>query len=173
MIERGKQPLNKTEDKILLLFLPIWPPQIPPLGIACLKGYLQPHGYTVKIGDANTAESLSGTDGKYFEILTEIVPPEKRGNFYNVGREVLHNHLMALTRRKDEQTYRELVKQLIAKTFYIEAAEEEIQRLHTELETFFNNLEHYIQQRLEEEKPALLGLSVNRGNLAASLFVFQ
>ena len=46
-----KKDTNKK--KILLVLLPFWTPQIPPLGISCLKSFLQARGYGIKTVDVN------------------------------------------------------------------------------------------------------------------------
>lgn len=34
--------IKASNEKVLLVLLPFWDPQIPPLGISCLKSFLQP-----------------------------------------------------------------------------------------------------------------------------------
>ena len=41
------------QDKILLGLLPYWTPLTPPMGISCLKSFLQQHHYEVKTVDLN------------------------------------------------------------------------------------------------------------------------
>ena len=41
-----KEPMK---EKLLLLLLPFWDPEIPPLGITCLKSHLEPQGYRVRV----------------------------------------------------------------------------------------------------------------------------
>lgn len=166
--------------------LPFWSPLIPPMGISCLKGFLQARGWPVKTLDANIEEQFKEIYDGYFRVLREIVPLEKQGNFYSIGQDVLHNHMMAFINYnnpatgpggKDEQNrrdmYDELVKTLIAKTFYCLAPGPCIHQLHAILEAFYTTLESYILQWLEKEKPGVLGLSVCSGTLPASLFAFQ
>ena len=166
---------NKNSEKILLALLPFWEPQIPPLGIVSLRTFLEKHGYRVNILDANILETFSQVHREYFALLEACVPAENRGNFHNVGQDVLRNHLMAhLHREKEEENrYLELVTILVSKTFFVTLAPDRVKALNALLDQFYQVLETYFSRVLLEEKPTLLGLSVVRGNLAASLFAFK
>jgi len=161
------------KEKILLALLPFWTPQIPPLGISCLKGFLQPHGYEVRILDANVEEGYRKIYNKYFDILREYVSKEKRGNFYNIGHEVLQNHLMVHLNYENEREYIKLIKILVDRTFYFEVNDQQVQRLNAVVEEFYTWLEQYVLELLERENPSVLGLSVYKGTLPASMFAFQ
>lgn len=159
--------------KILLALLPYWTPQIPPLGIACLKGFLQEHGFTVKTIDVNVEETARQLYDQYFETLKGYIPETKQGNFYNIGHDVFQNHMMAHFNYQDRDQYIELVKTLVYLTFYTKISIEQIEHLNQILVEFYSFLETFMIQRLEEEKPDVLGLSVYRGNLPAAVFTFK
>ncbi|UCH95295.1 MAG: radical SAM protein [Candidatus Aminicenantes bacterium] len=163
------------KEKILLLLLPFWDPQIPPLGISCLKSYLQRHGYHVKSMDTNVVEEFNDIHNRYFDTLSRYVPENKRGNFNNVGHDVLRNHMMAFIHHEpgDEEKYLELVKMIIYKTFFTHVTREQIQELQEILTDFYHCLGEYLLKLLAREMPLILGLSVFRGNLAASMFAFK
>lgn len=156
--------------KILLVLFPFWTPLIPPMGLAGLKGFLQQHRYSVKTIDLNVEDSFKEIFRVYFRILDEIVPADKKGNFHNVGKDVLQNHLMACSNYTDEQEYVDCVKLLIRGTFFCEAGDEVIAELNRVTTGFYNLLREYFIALLEREKPAVLGLSVYEGTLPASLF---
>ncbi|MGD2088536.1 MAG: radical SAM protein [Candidatus Aminicenantes bacterium] len=160
-------------EKILLVLPPFWTPQIPPLGISCLKSFLQPHGYKVKAADANVENQSRTIYDQYFDTLRQYVSAGKRGNFYNVGHEVLQNHLMANLNYKVEQEYIKLIKILIFKTFYCELDDPQVFRLNDVVEEFYTWLETYFFDLLEREQPSVLGLSVTKGNIPASMFAFE
>jgi hypothetical protein len=164
---------SKKQTKILLVFLPFWTPQIPPLGISCLKGFLEKQGFQVKTVDANIEEQFKDIDNRYFERLLEQVPADKRGNFYNVGQDVLRNHLMAFLNYENEKEYQELIIDIIYKTFYVVVDAPLVMELHRLLSEFYQRLETYFFGLLDKERPSVLGLSVNRGNLPAALFAFK
>lgn len=159
--------------KVLLGLMPFWDPQIPPLGLACLKSYLNGHGYHVKAVDANLEIGFRDCYDRYFGILQEAVPAEKRGNIYNIGNQVFRNHLMAHLNDTAEQRYFELVKILVAKTFYTDIETGHIERMKTLLDDFYKNFETYFMDLLEREQPRVLGLTVYGDTLPASLAAFK
>jgi radical SAM superfamily enzyme YgiQ (UPF0313 family) len=164
-----------SEDKVLLVMLPFWTPLIPPMGISCLKSYLQPRGFNVKTADANTETQFRELYDRYFDVLREYVPEDKQGNFYSIGQDVLHNHMMArlnYTLEKNYMDYIELVELLIAKTFFCRVDPTALFELNRIVAEFFLTLENYVIRLLETENPAVLGLSVCSGTLAPSLFAF-
>jgi hypothetical protein len=167
--------MKAKNKKILLVLLPFWDPQIPPLGISSLKAFLEPYGYNVKTIDANIVDEFSESHNKYFTVLEECVPEDRRGNFKNVGQDVFRNHLMAHLhhREEDETVYYELVKSLVYETFYTIISEDRLRLLHQVVENFYRALECYFIEILSRENPQVLGLSVYRGNLASSMFVFR
>ena len=164
---------NHKSEKILLMTLPFWSPLIPTQGIASLKSFLQAYGYKVKAIDAAAENSFMELYNKYFKALEEIVPPGHWGNFYNIGHDVLRNHMMAHTNYTDENEYKKLVKILIAKTYYCDADETQVSGLNNILDELFSRIKEFTLNRLKEEKPTVLGLSTNSGNLAATRFVFE
>lgn len=161
------------ENKILLVLLPFWTPQIPPLGISCLKSFLQPCGYDIKTVDVNVTEELRTIYDEYFDVLRGYLSREKRGNFYNIGHDVLQNHMMAHLNYEDETEYIKLVQVLIFKTFLFNANEQQIFQLNRVLDKFYAWLDKYFLKLLDEEKPSVLGLSVYKGTLPASMFAFK
>lgn len=162
-----------NRDNVLLALLPYWTPQIPPVGISCLKSFLQNHGYKVTTADANVEKNSRSIYDKYFNILRKYVSEKKRGNFYNIGHEVLQNHMMAHLHYTDETDYFELIKTLVFKTFFVEADHRLIEQLNRTVGEFYHWLEEYIMTLLHNEKPHVLGLSVYKGNLPASMFAFK
>jgi radical SAM superfamily enzyme YgiQ (UPF0313 family) len=165
--------INKNKEKILLVLLPFWTPQIPPLGITCLKGFLQAHGYLVCTVDANVEDQFKEIDDWYFDTLKKDVPEQHQGNFYNVAQDILRNHLMAHLNQKDEEAYRQLVRTLIYETFFITIDDRMILRLNELIAEFYHWLESYFTGLLEKENPGVLGISVFEGTLPASLFAFK
>ncbi len=163
----------QDDKKILLALLPFWTPLIPPLGISCLKGFLEPHGYEVKTVDLNIENRFKNVYDEYFNLLKKYIPEDKRGNFLNTGHDVLQSHLMAGLNYRDEQTYNRAVHFIIQENFYTEVEEEVIMQLNRYIRDFYEKLERHFLDLLETEKPAVLGLSVYSHTLPASMFVFQ
>jgi len=165
---------NKT-GKILLVLLPFCDPQIPPLGIASIKSYLRQNGYDARAYDTNVEIEFREIYDKYFALLAEYVPQNKRGNFYSIGLDVLQNHMMAHINSGDKgkKEYIELVKILVYETFYVTLDDGRLTELDKLLSLFYHRLERYFLNLLEKERPSVLGLSVCSCTLPASLFSFK
>jgi radical SAM superfamily enzyme YgiQ (UPF0313 family) len=160
-------------EKILLALLPFWSPLIPPIGIASLKTHLQPNDYHVKTVDAAIEKRFLELYYQYFDLLKQGIPVEKQGNFYSIGHDILRNQMMATLNFKDESAYKELIKDLIYKTFYSDAPDPLILELKKIIDEFYVRLESYFLDLLEREKPTVLGLTVYSDTLASSLFAFK
>ncbi|MGD2089473.1 MAG: radical SAM protein [Candidatus Aminicenantes bacterium] len=161
-------------NKILLVLLPYWTPLIPPQGIAALKVFLEKYDYKVKTVDVNVESQFKDFYQQYFNTLKQYIPESNWGNFYNIGHDVLRNHMMAHFNYKngvgDRKEYDELVKLLIYNTYYQELHTPQLSRLDGLIESFYIELGKYILHLLEIEKPGVLGLTAHLGTLAASMF---
>jgi len=170
---------NSDGKKILLGLLPFWTPMIPPQGSAQLKVFLEKRGYDVKTVDANVTAVFKDIYQRYFNTLKRFVPESNWGNFYNIGHDVLRNHMMAhfnfnhTDRGGDRKDYDELIKLLIANTYFWSLDEYQLSELDTVIKTFYIELERYILDLLERETPAILGLSAHLGTLGACMFAFK
>jgi radical SAM superfamily enzyme YgiQ (UPF0313 family) len=163
----------KTGKKILLALLPFWTPLIPPMGVACLKSHLKRYDFEVTVRDANVEVVFKEIYHRYLDTLKKYVPEENHGNFYNIGIDVLQNHMMVHINYQEERQYLELVKKIIFQTFSFEVDSLHIKELNQILTDFYTHLGNYFIGLLEEEEPAVLGLSVYSGTLPASVFAFK
>lgn len=161
---------NKNTARIVFGMLPYWTPLIPPQGIGMLKVYLQKHGYYVKNVDLNVEETFKGIYFDYFKKMEGFVPLEKRGNFFNIGHDVLHNHMMAAYKHSDEKKYIELVKSLVYHTYYVIISDAQAKELNVIIDNFYKQLEDYYLALVEREKPDVLGFSIFKGNIPASIY---
>lgn len=159
-----------AKEKIVLTMLPYWTPLIPPQGIGMLKSYLNKYGYNVKNVDFNVIESLNNIYNNYFNVIEKFVPLSKRGNFYNVGHDVLHNHMMAAFNYKEEKRYVELVKNLIYHTFYENISDEQATELNQVIDLFYKELDLHLKDIVENECPDVVGFSIFKGNIPASIY---
>jgi radical SAM superfamily enzyme YgiQ (UPF0313 family) len=173
-IDRSQnQKSELIQKKILLVLLPFWNPLTPPLGISCLKTYLQQKGFNVKAVDVNIEVEFRKAYSDYFRILSEGLPRNKQGCVYYIGNEVLRNHLMAHINREDEDEYLQLVRVIINRTFYEDIEKCQVFKLNELINEFYNRLNDYFLDLLNKEKPGILGLSVYSDTLPASLFIFK
>jgi hypothetical protein len=172
---KNKRQVTKgvNREKILLAALPFWTPLIPSQGIASLKGFLQRYGHQVRAVDLAASSELLESYKKYFDTLKKFIPPENRGNFYNIGHDVLRNHMMAHTNYTNETDYIKLVKMLIYQTYFYEANQAQLLELIQVVDQYFDRLQEIFLKLLEEENPSVLGLSVNSGNFPSSNFIFR
>ncbi|MGD2086561.1 MAG: radical SAM protein [Candidatus Aminicenantes bacterium] len=170
-VNLGQKP---ARSKILLMLLPFWPPQIPPMGISCLKSFLQPRGFDVTILDMNIDDEFRGKIyNRYFDTIKRYVPEEKRGNLYGIGTDVLKNQLMAHINYQNERDYRELLKIIIFRTYFVDFDETGVSELVDIVSEYYTHLEGYICGLLEKHRPSVLGISVTSGTLPSSLFAFR
>ncbi len=163
----------ESKGKILLVLLPYWTPLIPPMGISCLKSFLQRNDYDVTTEDGNVINEFKELYNRYFNTLSEIVPEDNMGNFFSIGHDVLQNHLMTYLNCDNQVEFIKLVKTLVAKTFYCPIEDNHVLAPNKTIADFYIQLEHYFLDLLKKEKPSVLGLSVNSCALPASLFAFQ
>ncbi len=175
----AKETVHPHEDrldpgKILLVLLPYWTPLIPPQGIAQLKVFLEKHGYKVKTVDANVEQEFKDIYRWYFSTIKEYVPESNWGNLYNIGHDVMRNHMMAHFNHAngsgDKEEYNELVKLLIYHTYYQDIDHEQVLRLDALIGQFYIKMEKYILELLSAEMPGVLGLTAHLGTLGASMF---
>jgi hypothetical protein len=159
--------------KILLAILPYWAPVLPPVGLARLKSFLQSNGYEAKIVDLIVKNETLEFYYGYFDVLKKYIPEEKRGNFKNLGHDVLHNHMMAHMNQKEKGDYINLVKILVYKTYYVNIDDSCAEELNHVVAHYFDILEEYILFLLEFERPEVVGITVYKGTLPPSLFVLK
>jgi len=162
---------NQTNpQKILLMTLPFLTPLIPPMGISCLKAFLEENGYQVKTVDVMTEIEIKELCYLYFDTLQRYIPEKKQGHFFNVGLDVLYNHFMAHVNYEDEQQYIRLIKCLVSENFFVDIPDEQVRDLSDIVARFFAGLEEYLLRLFYREKPSVLGLSVYKGTLGSSYF---
>lgn len=161
--------------KILLMLLPFWDPQIPPLGISCLKSFIQQNqkGYRIETKDANIVESFREIHVKYFDTVKRNIPENKTRHLYNIGYEVLRNHTLAHLNYKNKKGYIQLVKSFIFNTFFSTVDDRLVHKLVRIIDDFFIQFRKYFLHILESERPSILGLSVYSDTLPVSLFAFK
>jgi radical SAM superfamily enzyme YgiQ (UPF0313 family) len=161
------------KEKILLAVLPYWAPVLPPVGLARLKSFLQSHGCDVKVVDLIVKNETLEFYYGYFNVLEKCIPTAKRGNFKNVGHDVLESHMMAHMHYEDEEEYIQLVKILIYKTYYVHVDDSFVRQLNEGVARYYEALEEYFLFLLDFEEPDVVGVTVYRDTIAASMFVLR
>jgi hypothetical protein len=164
---------TERRDKILLAILPYWSPIVPPVGLAALKSFLQPRGYKIKAVDIIAKKESLEFYYEYFDVLAKCIPAEKRRTFYNIGHDLLEKHMMAHLNYTDEKEYIELVKLLIYHHFYVNVQTQYVVVLNQVLDQYYERLRRYFLFLLKYEKPDVVGITVYKTTLPASLFVLK
>lgn len=177
MSENESQSETKN-IRILLILMPFWPPLIPPVGLGCLKAYLERQGYDVTTIDTNVLDRFRGTYDAYFQLLKEEVPKDRQGNFYNLGIDVLQNHMTAFFRKQEtgsrhEKGYHDLLKRLVRENFFCEVSDLLTDQLEREVADFYRDLDRYLVELLAQQKPDVFGVSIYKGNFGASLYALK
>lgn len=160
-------------NKIILSLLPYWTPQIPPLGISALKSFLLDYYDNIKTFDFNIDEDLRENYDEYFNYIKPHCEVYLNGSFYNIGHDVLQNHMMAFLNKTDDEAYCKLVKVLIYNTFYIDVNDDFVEFLNQIIHRMFDNMRKQIIKLIDIENPDVFGLSVYKGNLPLSLYAFK
>src|ERR1051325_6709832 len=160
-------------QRLLLLLLPYWTPSIPPLGISCLKSHLEKNGFDVTTVDANMELRFRSIYDSYFALTAQYVPEYKHGNFFNIGMDLMRNHLQAEMYYSDLEEYIKLVEIIFERTFLCTINRDQIIALNELTKAFYVELEGYMLELLREHKPEVLGISVFSGTLPASQFAFR
>ncbi len=127
----------------------------------------------MKTVDLNLENEFRDLHKKYLETLKTYIPGNKQGNIYNIGNDAWRDHMMAHINYEDESKYLQLVKIIIYKVFYYQPEDSQVYELNSILTELSGKLEKYFLDLLEKEKPDVLGLSVYRDTLPASLFLFR
>ncbi|MGD2088773.1 MAG: radical SAM protein [Candidatus Aminicenantes bacterium] len=170
---RTKDKVIMHGDKILLALLPFWTSLIPPMGISCIKSFLQQYGYDVKAVDANVRSEFGEVNNDYLKTLAGFVPGNKRGNFYNIATDIVNKHMMAHLNYQDRREYMELIKLVVFQTFFCELNDSQVIQLDQMIAEFYRRFEKYFIDLLKQEEPAVLGLSMYSATAPASLFAFR
>ena len=158
---------------ILLAILPYWDPMIPPMGITSLKQFLQKHGYQVKTIDLIVDKKCLDFYYAYFQALEYYIPYEKRGNFRNIGHDVLQNHMLGHINCNDPIIYAELVKLLIYHHYYVEIPDKCVSELKELIDNYYEYLEFRFLNLLKKEKPDVVGVTAFKCTVPSSLFVLK
>lgn len=165
---------NISHKRILLSVMPFWSLLNPPLGISGLKSHLQASGFNVEIYDFNAELELRAMMEPYFGILDKLVPEHKRGNFHMIGFDVFSNHLIAYLHQDIEpDRYRELIKILVEKNYFVKIGEDTAGELDKVVANFYHALRESVVRILSSKKPGIFGISVFSPTLGPSLFAFK
>lgn len=170
---RVHMSMINSNPKVIMMVMPFLTPACPPTGICCIKSYVEKRGFKVKGFDSMANIQVRQACYDYFNSLEENIPLYKRGHFFNIALDVLNNQFMAHINYTDIDKYKELVKDIVYKNFYITVEDQLVEILVEKVDIFYRELRNYLIQVIEQEKPDIFSVSVYRGTLAASLFALR
>src|SRR5262245_19387944 len=97
---RNAQPSKGEKGKVLLIKPPYFTPWTPPLGIAILKSFLEPHGYPTKCQDFNIDTELWGMHHKYFSVIQTLEDVSVNDGYSKLWW-ILNAHMLAYANGAD------------------------------------------------------------------------
>ncbi len=164
---------NPNYQKVLLLMPPYWDPLIPPIGIAIIKRALEKNNFIVKTIDLNVDSQIKKYYEDYFDCLRTIVPESNWGNLYNIGHDVLQNHMLAFVNITTYDEYIALVEDIVYSVFFIHTRKEQLSNLDEIIKNFFSYLKEYIALIVRDFNPGVFGCTVNKTQFPAAFQMFK
>lgn len=159
--------------KGILTVLPFWSPLIPPKGLGALKVYVEKAGHTVFTFDLTNKIDLLDQYYKYFDCLKKVLPKYNLGNFYNVGHDLLANHMMAYMNSSDPEKLNKLVIMLVNDCYLHEISNEIVDELNQILIDYLLMLEKFILFQIKYEKPDIIGFTVYKTNIPSTIYILR
>lgn len=164
---------NPNYQKVLLLMPPYWDPLIPPIGIALIKRTLEKNNFIVKTVDLNVDSQVKKYYEDYFDCIRMIVPEENWGNLYNIGHDVLQNHMLAYINKSNNDEYFALIDDIVYSVFFIKLSKESIIKLDEVIYSLFNYLSEFIELVVNDFNPGVFGCTVNKTQFPAALHMYK
>lgn len=162
------------EEKILLILMPYWTPQIPPLGISSLKSYLNQSGYAnVNLLDLNIEQKFKDLLNEYFEVLAEEITEEYRSNFLSLSNYVLKDNLIAHYLHTNRADYADLIKEMVYNYYFTRISDGVVIRLIEVLDRLTEAYRARVTEILTTEKPKVLGFSIYSGTVMNSIIAAE
>jgi len=166
--------MNKgAAAKIRLSIMPFWSPLTPPLGISCLKAYLEQYGYDIHTKDYNTISALYAYGNQYISLIKSFIPSNEIGNVSMIGYDILALHLCAYNNRENNDDYYELVRLLILKNFFHKADDGFVEDLCKLVDCFYKLFSEHLMAELNENEIDIYGISCYSLTLGPSIFAFK
>ncbi|MBY3203461.1 B12-binding domain-containing radical SAM protein [Rhizobium laguerreae] len=149
-------------ERILLVFPPFWPPLIPPMGLATLKGRLRAEGFSaVTAIDLNTVDVFQTYQRDYYTALGRWIPKANLGVVGKLGFVVLQNHLLAwINSNGNMKTVSRAVGEFVSLVFYVDAHQNLLTELNGIVSKFSVEMLRKFKELLDDYQPDVLGLSV-------------
>jgi radical SAM superfamily enzyme YgiQ (UPF0313 family) len=157
-------------NKILLIKPPFFTPWTPPLGIALLKSFMEPHGYSVRCIDLNTDSELWGTHHTYFGALQQLENISINDGYSKLWW-ILNAHMLAYVNGASPAACSRMLDTIIP-LYGIKHDRNTIKTLLPIVDRFFKRLEE-LGDQFDLTDYGVVGTSTYTTSLAPSLFMLK
>ena len=162
--------VDPKERKILLVKPPYFSPWTPPLGIAILKSFLEPHGYAVRCYDFNSDPELWGMHHKYFSVLQTLEDVSINDGYSKLWW-ILNAHMLAFANGADPAACAKVLSSVVPLQG-MRISQGVIRQLLPLVENFYQRL-NVITEEFNLSEYGTVGTSTYTTSLGPSLFFLK
>src|SRR6185369_1891753 len=162
--------VDPRERKILLVKPPYFSPWTPPLGIAILKSFLEPHGYSVRCYDFNSDPELWGMHHKYFNVLQTLEDVSINDGYSKLWW-ILDAHMLAYANGADAEACATVLASVVPLQG-MQISQEVIHALLPLVENFYKRMNELTEQ-FNVSEYSVVGTSSYTTSLGPSLFFLK
>ncbi|HYV13339.1 MAG TPA: condensation domain-containing protein [Pyrinomonadaceae bacterium] len=162
--------IDPKERKILLVKPPYFSPWTPPLGIAILKSFLEPHGYSVRCYDFNSDPELWGMHHKYFNVLQTLEDVSINDGYSKLWW-ILNAHMLAFANGADPAACAKVLSSVVPLQG-MRISHGVIRQLLPLVESFYGRLNALIEE-FNLSEYGTVGTSTYTTSLGPSLFFLK
>ena len=160
----------ESKGKVLLVKPPYFSPWTPPLGIAILKSFLEPHGYPVRCYDFNSDPELWGMHHKYFSVLQTLEDVSINDGYSKLWW-ILNAHMLAYANGADAEACATVLASVVPLQG-MQISQEIIHALLPLVEGFYKRLNEVTEQ-FNVSEYSVVGTSSYTTSLGPSLFFLK
>jgi len=162
--------LVESKGKVLLVKPPYFSPWTPPLGIAILKSFLEPHGYPVRCYDFNSDPDLWGMHHKYFSVLQTLEDVSINDGYSKLWW-ILDAHMLAYANGADAEACATVLASVVPLQG-MRISQEVIHALLPLVENFYKRMNDLTEQ-FNVSEYSVVGTSSYTTSLGPSLFFLK
>jgi len=160
----------ESKGKVLLVKPPYFSPWTPPLGIAILKSFLEPHGYPVRCYDFNSDPELWGMHHKYFSVLQTLEDVSINDGYSKLWW-ILDAHMLAYANGADAEACATVLASVVPLQG-MQISQEVIHALLPLVENFYKRMNELTEQ-FNVSEYSVVGTSSYTTSLGPSLFFLK
>ncbi|MEN3328616.1 MAG: hypothetical protein V7638_3423 [Acidobacteriota bacterium] len=162
--------VDPRDRKILLVKPPYFSPWTPPLGIAILKSFLEPHGYSVRCYDFNSDPELWGMHHKYFSVLQTLEDVSINDGYSKLWW-ILNAHMLAYANGADPAACAKVLSSVVPLQG-MRISQGVIRQLLPLVENFYGRL-NALTEEFNLSEYGTVGTSTYTTSLGPSLFFLK